>query len=425
MLTRFQQCIAVVAFLLCGVSASFAASLSITPATGSKFAVQGNSMDGVAGIDLVLRYDSSLSSPKVIQGSLIPASGTLFVPNLNFAPGKIKIGIISTNQFSGSGSIAAISFDGSGSLYLDSYSLINSNGAAVNPDSAPTTPPGIPFSTPSPSPSPSSTTSTTSTTTPATTPQQTVTQNTAATAVSPIWTTLGTVTMPSDSQPPKETKVAEPAGAAVQPPTVPSATTPPAEQTATLKPEEAKNLESVKVTTYGSVVERFRAYQGEKSPAILMALFKKEIAPAIRQDPPVALSDGVASLKVVVALSSKDSKAPNFYLNGAKLVSLKMDDEADKWIIETMPQANVLNASLTILNGSEIIEFPLTVAPPIKSRAVSDADFSAFLKATGKDSDLNGDGKYDYLDDYIYTANYLVWQERSSKAEKKPQEPKK
>jgi len=62
-------------------------------------------------------------------------------------------------------------------------------------------------------------------------------------------------------------------------------------------------------------------------------------------------------------------------------------------------------------------EIPLTVSPQAdvdldKSGSVTEADFQLFLKTRGTDDapkfDLNGDGKRDYQDDYIFTANYLV-----------------
>lgn len=212
-----------------------------------------------------------------------------------------------------------------------------------------------------------------------------------------------------------DTKPAETTGTPVTPDAeTTSATTaaePPAEQPEVAKLEEPKKAEEVKVTTYSGVVERFRTYQGEKSPAILAALFKKEVAPAIRQEPPVALSDGKTNVTIIAALSSRDGKSPNFALNGAKLVSLKKDEESDKWIIEALPLEKALKVSLTILNGHEVIEYPLTVAPALSDIASSEAGFSSFLK--NKTTDLNGDGKHDYIDDFIYTANYLVQMDKT------------
>lgn len=64
-------------------------------------------------------------------------------------------------------------------------------------------------------------------------------------------------------------------------------------------------------------------------------------------------------------------------------------------------------------------EIPLTVAPAIpaeskigKKGKLTEADFILFLKERGTEKaprfDLNGDGKRDYLDDYIFTANFIA-----------------
>jgi hypothetical protein len=75
----------------------------------------------------------------------------------------------------------------------------------------------------------------------------------------------------------------------------------------------------------------------------------------------------------------------------------------------------------------------LTVVPPLPANLkignggkLTEADFNQFLKERGTDKaprfDLNGDGKRDYVDDYIFTANYLVKLETAeTTADAKPQ----
>jgi len=166
-----------------------------------------------------------------------------------------------------------------------------------------------------------------------------------------------------------------------------------------------------------ATLESFRVYQGEKSPAIFVALMTREVSSSIHQEPVVALSDGTSTVKIRATLAGSDDESPNFALNGARLVSLSKDGAT--WIIEAQPQMGILQASLTILAGSEIIEFPLTLAPPVAGLSTDEAEFAAFLKDSGAvppKRDLNGDRRHNYLDDFIYTANYLSLKGATGKA---------
>lgn len=108
------------------------ASVSIIPSSNGEYVIQGDNMDGVAGIELSINYDSSnLSSPTVTQGGLI--SGALMVVNTS-NPGTIKIAIASVKAFSGNGQIATFSFasvTGTGSVSIGSVKLIDINGAPI------------------------------------------------------------------------------------------------------------------------------------------------------------------------------------------------------------------------------------------------------------------------------------------------------
>lgn len=194
---------------------------------------------------------------------------------------------------------------------------------------------------------------------------------------------------------------------------------PPAEAKSVAEPQKP---ESLKITSYKGPLDNFRVYNGETSPAIFIALFNIKIAPTIRQEPAIALSDGKTPVKLLLKLEGIGEKSPNFAMNGAKLLSLNKSDASFTWIIEALPDASVLQASLTILTDGEIIEYPLTLAPPVEGVSPDETDFSTFLKdsgATPPKRDLNGDGKHDYLDDYIYTAHYLIKKNDSNKTKKK------
>jgi hypothetical protein len=94
------------------------------------------------------------------------------------------------------------------------------------------------------------------------------------------------------------------------------------------------------------------------------------------------------------------------------MLSCSQNEKGD-WLIEALPEIETVKAQLVVSSDTAIFEFPLVVAPPLPSEIdLSEQGFIRFL--TGKDrtvpspQDLNGDGRTDYLDDYIYTANYLV-----------------
>ncbi len=360
-------------------------------------------MDGVAGIDLTITYDgSSLSSPTVTQGALV--AGAMMVANTS-NPGSIKTAIISTKTFSGSGEIATVTFanrNGTGGITSATVKMINSKGvsipaqATISGESAPataasgfTTTAGVPFS-------------------------QTGAEVTAgvpsatASAASSLPVQLGTVNMPSDFPVKNDPKPVDSVSVPIQsiePPAVK-----PADPPAEVKPVAApQKQEPVKITSYKGVLESFRVFNGKKSPAVYIALYNKEITPTIHQEPAIALSDGKTQLNILIKLDAAGDKSPNFSLNGAKLVSLSKDDSL-RWTIVVLPKTGTLQAGLTILTDSDMIEYPLTVAPPVEGVSAAEADFAAFLADSGASPstrDLNGDGRHDYLDDFIYTANYL------------------
>jgi hypothetical protein len=230
---------------------------------------------------------------------------------------------------------------------------------------------------------------------------------------------LGTVSMPGDLQPKSDPKPSETAALAI-PATVPAPVTSEPQPEVTPAPEPQKT-EPVKMTYIKGIVETFSAFQGEKTPANLIALPNKPNSASISQEPVFALSDGKSTLKVIAEIKSVGDKSPNFALHGAKLVSIKRDEASFTWVIKALPQAGVTQASLTILTDKEIIEYPLTLAPLVEGISPLESDFVTFLKDSGAATpkrDLNGDGRHDYLDDFIYTVNYLSKKDAAVKAVK-------
>lgn len=392
--------------LICSVSVSLAATVNVVPSGGNSYSVTGGSMDGVAGIELNISYDSSsLASPSVNQGGLV--SGAMFLANANI-PGNIKVAIISTTPFKGSGQIATISFGsqtGSGGVTGLTASLIDINGKPISAQTSVTSASSNQAGTSTESPA-GSTTSSASTSTGGTTTTQ-------AAAASGFSSALGTVSMSSDNQtgtpaPVSAAPVASKSEVAAVSPEVAKTVDPPvAAGEAAIAAAEPAAVQAV----YGAIAERFRVYQGVRTPAAMMNLFQKPVSGIISQDPAIVVSDGKAKLRLIVDLPSGSSTAPNFAMSGAKMSSLKSGDAPGRWIVEAVPNKNVVKASVTILQGGSVLEYQLTVVPPTTAISGKEADFADFLKDSGSKVprfDLNADGKHDYLDDYIYTAHYLV-----------------
>jgi hypothetical protein len=182
--------------LLCTVSVALAATVTIVPSGGNSYAVMGESMDGVAGIDLTISYDSaSLSSPSVNQGALV--SGAMFLANAN-SPGSIKIAVITTTVFKGNGQIASISFGsqtGSGGIAGVNASMIDISGKPMSVQTAIAPAPMTPL------PSKASETGA-GTSTGTTSSVSTTSSTTAAPALS---SSLGSVNLPADTQLPNVT----------------------------------------------------------------------------------------------------------------------------------------------------------------------------------------------------------------------------
>ena len=136
-----------------------AASVSTVTQGSGVYIIQGDAMDGVAGIDLNISYPSTLSSPTVTQGALI--SGAMMVANTN-NPGSIKIAIISSKGFSGSGELVRITFanQGSGTITVSASMINGSTASGSATGSSGTTSIGSTTSTSSTAGAPFTTTST-------------------------------------------------------------------------------------------------------------------------------------------------------------------------------------------------------------------------------------------------------------------------
>ncbi len=399
---------AVLFMLLSSASALAAASVSVNPTGDLSYTVEGTGMDGVAGIQLDITYDAtSLNIPKTTQGPLV--AGAMFAANTT-RPGLIKIAVISSRPFSGSGQIASITFaskTGTGGITSVTTNMIDSKGASLasttgnqqNETAAPGTDstPGVPFSQ---------------------SPQTTLSGQT---GTIPAPTLPGSVTLPAEQQQAgeqPEPSSTDPAFTAEPEP----ATTAEAEQSqpSNAPPADAKAEETPQYVVYKGISDRFRQYSGAKSLSAMAELFNKKVAQSIHQEPTILLSDGKSSATLTIDIPARVVSSPNFAAKGGTLVSFIQDKQNKRrWTVEVHPEKGAIKTTLTIIAGAEEFEYPLTVAPPAKNALTLDeAGWNRFLKETGTTNsplhDMNNDGIRNYMDEYIFVANHLA---------KKPAEP--
>lgn len=425
------------ALLLLASPAFALPTLSISsPGSDGVFVLRGEQMDGVAGLDLSVGYDpSTLGNPRVTMGRML--QGMMSAAN----PGNpIRMAIVGTRVLTGGGIIATIAFDRTGTspgvITALTGTLIDASGRKVamaqpvvaNPSAAVAaegsqeggsrtgeggTPDGASGGTPSAVPVPH-----------------------------PPFVG-GTLTMPGqesaagqeggagrDSKETRETLPAQEAapvdkkrpGAGQaqlegkEPPLEREENPPPPSDERTPPPESGKREPQVgQPVQLTSVLTRFKEFQGERTVTNLIALFRQDPGLPYTQVPAVAIADGKATVILVIGMTTGEA-TPRFTFSGCSYVSHNRN-ETGAWEIKARPERGAVKASVTMLYNGFSQEFPLTVAPKAqlvqgKARPVKEADFQRFLKERGTLArprfDLNRDGRRDYLDDYIFAANYLA-----------------
>lgn len=396
--------------------------LSLIPAGSGSFVLQGTGFTNVAGIDLTIGYDSArLSNPRLTQGPL--ARGAVTALNRNDA-GTLLVSIIGAPAINGNGPIATIFFDRQGVdigeisargsiidtlgskqavlLYAGSSTDTVQPPAAAAP--APTAvsdhPGGVQFDA--------------------------VAEPVATPARTGARILGGSVSLPAAEAPALTGGGASPSGAIqdrdaplapAEIPQTPTVGRPPAEKAPAdpASPDNAPAADPAPAAPIeaASVLERFRTYTGQRSAAGFISLFAPGTNQCFRQEPAVGISTPGSVLALTIPRSG--DKAPNFAFQGCQAVSFRAGQ--DGWVLEVKPDAGAESAVVVMLLDG-IRQCPLALAPAADvdldgSGKVTEADFEAYLKpvkgeAAIKRRDLNGDGRLDYRDDYIFTANYLV-----------------
>jgi hypothetical protein len=409
--------------VLCRPSLAFAISTVTTSSAGDGvFLLQGIGIEDAAAFEIIVSYDATtLANPRVVAGPLITGAMTAINPNV---PGMVRMVIVRITPVKGSGVIATMTFDrkdtSPGRVTSLSAKLATINGAplpSLVQINNPTATSAAASETPQGQEAPAGTMTVGQTA--ATTGAPSIIAPAIIIAGPPSKTDEGTLkpdiqavkqgegqTAPNESRPEQQKesmivarKIDDTAGV-----------------------QDATSIEKIparKIFSQKGILERFKEYRGERTARAFVSLFEREQESFIgfRQEPLVALSNGKSPVKVTFISTPGNKTSSDVAVMGARLISMKRDPEnTNTWIVELQPEQGSYQASLTVFQGDVAMVYPITIAPKIdfklaRSGTMTESDLDLYLKERGaaisSKPDLNRDGKWDYRDDYILTANYL------------------
>jgi hypothetical protein len=382
-----------------------AADVNVEQGSNGVFYINAVNFEDIGGVELEIAYDTTaLANPKITAGEKL--ASTTFMANSNFAKNKVKIAAMTLSPINGSGVLAIISFDlkgtAPGSVAVTRKRLPKLESTAkTGGDSGKSDSPKDPNKD-------TKDTATTDTNPNTTTPGT----NTNLAGIS-----MGTITLPQDqatatTTTEKKTEYQPLVTDLRKDMTLPLPGATPAQGgDSPVAAAEAKAAD-LSSAAYKSVLQMFKEFKGERNDKSLVALFADAAYPGFKQEPLVALADGVKTVKLTLKLKPSGNESPKFIMQGANVQQLRGDADEYIWIVEAVPRKGVTEASLTVIDGKRTLVFPLTVVPPVDTALsgggkTTAADFARYLTKPAK-YDLNKDGKFDYVDDYIFTANYIV-----------------
>lgn len=414
------------AFVLLVPAVVFGEAIVGIAATGSDglYEVRGSGFKDVGGVDLVINYDTAtLTGPVVSSGPLAP--GAMLYANTEFA-GSIRIGLVTMGgAINDSGTLATVKFTRKGSgaaalpvLVTNQVRVFSSTGtelAARQETAADQQLPAVNPSGTSPSPQqPSSAAAATNTTTSAAGIQTAVVYG----------GSLSPAPQTPDEPRREEPRQKEPHREEAQPPPSAAPVTRAAEQAAPAPDaREAKEAVLSPLQRFRSVqspLARFRAFSGKRELKTLAPLFdaaEQKTKGGLEQTPAIACADGTSPVTVAVELGSGD--VPVFSLQGAKLKSIARGS-GTSWEVTAVPQKGRLEAKISVSLGREVADIPIIVVPPLSSDALAvignltEERVAALIASKGVPAgarvplDLDGERGWDYRDEYVLIAHWLL-----------------
>jgi hypothetical protein len=409
----FYSMALVLILLHIGAKQSYAVSaVAISSSGNGVFTLKGIGIEDASAFELTVVYDTaSLSNPRVAEGPLIAGAMTAVNPNV---PGVVRMVIIRVSPVRGTGVIATLTFDRAGSsggkitaltarLASAGGSLLASQVMITNPET------GVAEAPASDQPLQPATNAS-----PETPPPSPPAIIIAGQPVQPA----GTGTQAQNPAPGEEN--AEPSdentsSAQWDEPVMQDSSS--ADNALNPDLNTPAKQKRAKIYAPKSVLQLFREYSGKRNADAFLALFNQESPVGCHQDPLVALSDGIATVSVTFLSPPGNLVPSDLAVTGADLLSVTRDrNNTNTWIAKLLPHKGTYQASFAVFLGDLKIIYPLAVAPKVRiakensgrmTKSQFERHFSTQKPGPAPSPDLNGDGKQDYMDDFIFTANYL------------------
>jgi hypothetical protein len=371
------------------VTPSGAAVVRLLEDAPGQYRIEGEALAGVASLDLVVIYDpATLSLSAVIQGPLL--QGMLFAANPNQA-GRVHIGAVHTGTLAGTGALAQIrgSIKTVTPIILGFTAMLYDDKGKSLPVQVeyPLTQIEVPIDSPLPDSAAESSVS----------------------GVSSSWGSSDVVAiLPRNS--PSERSSRDDLSSIL------------ANQNGEARDVGAREKTGSFFSSYSlkpftevvSILKRFLDYEGERTPQALIELFQHVSAHGITQAPEIAISDGVSKIRVII--DDVGDQQPSFAFRNAKLVRDGRDGNGG-WFIDILPKKGVDEVAIVIFCGDIQVVMPLTVARLREvdldgKSGLTEADFTHYLNlpprgAISRAQD-DRDGAAGAVEDYIFTANYII-----------------
>lgn len=161
-------------------------------------------------------------------------------------------------------------------------------------------------------------------------------------------------------------------------------------------------------------LDRLRQAQGDGSLVARLNIIRSSGSNQVRQEPAIAWSDANTPVQLAF-LAHAGSDAPNLALTNLRLRRLYRASDG-RWVLDAQVHENVWEARVFVMGQGKTLSVPVVVAPRVAidfndDGRIDEADYRLLLDALKNDDpafDLNADGATDYIDEYIFLANYLL-----------------